>query len=89
MRTVLMIVTALHVLAGVFWAGSTFAAHGVAVRPERLAYSQLGAAFVAVLAGGALWGLTQPYGTARTILSVGAGCAIVALGIQATALPAV
>jgi hypothetical protein len=84
-----MILIALHVLPAVFWAGSTFVvAHGAVTRMERLARSQLGAAVVAILAGGALWGFTRPYGTAKTIIEIGAACAIAALVLQIISLPA-
>ncbi len=92
MSWVLILLTALHVLAGVFWAGSTFAvAHAAVTRFDRLAYAQAGAALIAMLAGGALWGvagLTQAAGAPQEVLGAGAACAIVAAGVQATALPA-
>ncbi len=93
MGWVLILLTALHVLSGVFWAGSTFAvAHAAVTRLDRLAYAQAGAAVIAILAGGALWGvagLTRASGLPQEILGAGAACAVVAAGLQATALPAV
>lgn len=90
MRWVYMLVTALHVLAGVFWAGSSFVvAHGVVARVERLAYSQAGAALVAILAGGGLFGLIHPLGAPELVLDAGALCAVVAATVQGTALPAI
>jgi hypothetical protein len=49
-----MAAIALHVLSGVFWAGSTFVlARSGGIGAERLAYPQV----VAVLGGIVLWGL--------------------------------
>lgn len=92
MQTLLMVVVALHVLPGVFWAGSTFVlARTGGARAERLAYPQMGAATVAVIAGVALWGLTHRYGFGATeqVLAFGAACAIAAAGVQGFALPSV
>jgi hypothetical protein len=92
MQMVLMIVIALHVLSGVFWAGSTFVlARSAGIGAERLAYPQIGAATLAVLAGIVLWGLTHRYGFGVTeqVLALGAGCAIAAAGLQGFALPVV
>lgn len=85
-----MIVTAavlisLHVLAGVFWAGSTFAltrtggASAVALfRP------QMAAAVLVVLTGGALLALLHkgPMGPQEQMLAAGAISAIIAAGVQ-------
>jgi hypothetical protein len=92
MQTLLLIVIGLHVLSGVFWAGSTFVlARTAGAGAERLAYPQAGAATLAVLAGMVLWGLTHRYGfgTTEQILALGAGCAIAAAGLQVFALPTV
>jgi hypothetical protein len=92
MQMLLMTVIALHVLPGVFWAGSTFVlARSAGNSAERLAYPQAGAAAVTVLAGIILWGLTHRYGfgTTEQILALGAGCAIGAAGLQGFALPVV
>jgi hypothetical protein len=80
-----MALLAVHALAGVFWAGSTF----VTVRAggestPRLFRAQMGAATLAVLAGIALWGILHrgPEGPMETTLGIGALCAIVAGGVQ-------
>jgi hypothetical protein len=81
MHTILLITVVVHVLAGVFWAGSTFAlARGDGVSARPLAGPQMGAAGAAILAGLLLWYLTHRYGFDRQarILAIGAGCAIVA-----------
>ena len=52
MQTILMFTVAMHVLSGIFWAGSTFAlAHIGGAGAEQLARPQLGAAAFAVLTG--------------------------------------
>lgn len=92
MQLILMIVAALHVLAAVFWAGSTFVlARAAGVGPERLAYPQIGAAAVAVIAGVALWGMlhASSFGMMEQVLAVGAVCALIAAALQALSLPAV
>ncbi|HEX4666080.1 MAG TPA: hypothetical protein VH207_05730 [Chthoniobacterales bacterium] len=92
MQTLLMVAIAFHVLPGVFWAGTTLAlARTGGAGAERLAYPQMGAATVAVLAGAVLWGLTHRFGFGATeqVLALGAGCAILAGAVQAFALPAV
>ncbi|HEV7386669.1 MAG TPA: hypothetical protein VGN89_17420 [Phenylobacterium sp.] len=92
MQSTLMIVSALHVLPAVFWAGATFVlARAGGAGAERLAFPQLGAAAVTVVAGGALWGLLHRggFGAMERLLAVGAACAIAAAGLQALSLPAV
>jgi predicted RNA methylase len=91
-QTLLMVVIAFHVLPGVFWAGTTLAlARTGGAGAERLAYPQMGAATVAMLAGVVLWGLAHRFGFGATeqVLALGAGCAILAAGVQGFALPAV
>lgn len=90
MRSVLMLVTVLHVLPGVFWAGSSFvAAYGAVTRLERLAYWQMSAAVVTILAGGGLFAIILPGGTPELVLEIGALCAVAAAGFQGAALPAI
>ena len=56
MQYVLMVAISLHVLAAVFWAGSTAAlARTGGSETRRLFRPQMGAAAVAVLTGGYLW----------------------------------
>jgi hypothetical protein len=87
MQTILMFTVALHVLSGIFWAGSTFVLARVGgagakqhVRP------QMGAAALAVLTGGILWNLVHggSFQPQEQILALGALCALVAAGIQGT-----
>jgi hypothetical protein len=85
MQSIIIVVTALHVLSSVFWAGSTFAlARTGGVLAERLFRSQMGAATVAVITGAALWHYLHEgsFGTSEQILATGAACAIIAAGIQ-------
>jgi hypothetical protein len=89
MMWILVLVTVAHVLAGVFWAGTTAAlARTGAASVEILAFPQIGAATLAVLMGIALWGLDHHQGADNGdhILGAGALCALAALLLQATAL---
>jgi hypothetical protein len=88
MQTILILTVALHVLAGVFWAGSTFVvARTGGAGAERLIGPQLGAAALAILAGGLLWHLTHRYAfqLPEQTLALGIACALVAVAIQGTA----
>ncbi|MFE0016936.1 hypothetical protein ACFWXH_18950 [Mesorhizobium sp. NPDC059054] len=87
MQIVFMLALALHVMSGVFWAGSTFVL--ARTGDGRLAMSlfgpQMGAATVAVLSGAVLWYLfhgTGYFGTQEQVLAVGAIAAIAAAGVQ-------
>lgn len=85
MQSVIIVITALHVLSSVFWAGSTFAlAHSGGVQAERLFRPQMGAATAAVITGAALWHHLHEgsLGISEQILATGAACAIIAAGIQ-------
>lgn len=87
MHILVMILIALHGLAGVFWAGSTFAlTHSYFEINPKLFRAQMGAAVVTVAAGLALWGLVLrgAHGPMETTLTIGAACAIVAAGVQGT-----
>lgn len=85
MMTLVIVLLAIHVLAGIFWAGSTFAqATGGLEASARLFGAQMLAATVAVLAGAGLWGILHrgpPAGMEKTLL-VGAVCALIAAGVQ-------
>jgi len=86
MQITLIVTLVLHTLAGVFWAGSTFAlARTAGASADRLFGPQMGAALVAILSGGYLWHLLHPSGISRPeqVLAVGALCAILAAGVQA------
>jgi len=85
MQVTLILTLVLHVLSGVFWAGSTFtlARTGDALA-RRLFAPQMGAAVVAVATGGLLWFWFHrgPAGMTEHVLAVGAFCAVVAAGLQ-------
>lgn len=81
----IMILLGLHVLAAVFWAGSTFAiARGVIQDAPQLFKAQMMAATVSVLAGGGLWGMLHHgvMGGMEKVLAIGAVCALAAAGVQ-------
>lgn len=87
MQYVFMLALALHVMSGVFWAGSTFVL--ARTGDGRLAMSlfgpQMGAATLAVLSGAVLWYLfhgTGYFGPQEQVLAVGAVAAIVAAAVQ-------
>jgi hypothetical protein len=84
-QPLLIIILSFHVLAGVFWAGTTFglARTGGAGAAE-LFRPQMGAATVAVLTGAYLWSQMVQGSLALGEKFLGAGvlCAIVAAGVQ-------
>jgi len=85
MTIALMLALALHVLSGVFWAGTTFAlARGRNLGAESLRKPQLGAAAVAVVSGALLGHLAHPgaFGGAERVLLLGAAAALLAAAIQ-------
>jgi hypothetical protein len=85
MQLTLIITIAVHVLAGVFWAGSTFVlARSGGFGGEQLFRPQMGAALIAFLAGGYLWHLQHegPMGSPEYVLATGAIAAIIAAGVQ-------
>ena len=85
MQVLLIVTAALHVVTGVFWAGTTFTlALTVGAHADRLFRPQMGAAVLVVLTGGLLWHLahSRAFGTAEQLLAVGALCAIAAAGVQ-------
>ena len=85
MQTLLIVLIAAHILAGVFWAGSTFAiVRTGGAGADILFRPQMGAAAVAVLAGMGLWGILHrgPPGPMENALAIGAACAIAAAGVQ-------
>jgi hypothetical protein len=85
MQTLLIVLIGLHILAGVFWAGSTFAiVRSGGAGAQVLFGPQMGAAAITVLAGIGLWGILHrgPPGPMEHTLALGALCAIVAAGIQ-------
>ena len=86
MQLLMIISIALHVLSSVFWAGSTFVlARSGGMDAGKLFRPQMGAASLAVLTGGVLWGLAHRggFGTMEMTLAVGAAAALTALAVQA------
>ena len=85
MQATLIVTLVLHVLSGVFWAGSTFVlARTGGHQADQFFRQQMGAATLAVLTGALLWFLLHrgPAGIAEHILGVGAVCALLAAGVQ-------
>jgi hypothetical protein len=85
MQITLIVTLVLHVLSGVFWAGTTFAlARTGGNRADQLFKQQMGAATIAVATGALLWFLLHrgTLGTPGHILASGALCALAAAGVQ-------
>ncbi len=85
MQAVLITLVVLHVLSGVFWAGTTFAlARMAGNQGAALFRPQMGAATLAILTGALLWFLLHrgPAGLQEHVLGLGALLAIVAVAIQ-------
>jgi hypothetical protein len=84
MQILIIVVIALHVVTGVYWAGSTFVQARLGDAAPPLFGSQMRAATVAVVAGLILWGLLHrgAFGPMEITLSVGVICAIAAAGVQ-------
>jgi hypothetical protein len=85
MQTTIVITLVLHVLTGVFWAGSTFALARIGGNQAgHLLRPQLGAAAVAILSGALLWYLLHRGGDglSERILATGAVFALIAAGVQ-------
>jgi hypothetical protein len=85
MQVTLIVTLVLHVLSGVFWAGTTFAlARTAGNQADRFFRPQMGAAAVVVATGGLLWFLLHhgPLGLQGHILAIGALCAFLAAAIQ-------
>jgi hypothetical protein len=92
MQATLIIALVLHVLSGVFWAGSTFALARIGGnQADRFFRSQMGAATVAIVTGGVL-GFLLHRGTAgiqEHLLGIGALCALLAAAVQGASARAV
>lgn len=85
MPALIVIALSLHLLSSVFWAGSTFTlARTGGQGAAALFRPQMGAATLAVLAGGYLWSQLHagPEGMPEHVLGIGAMCAIIAAGVQ-------
>jgi hypothetical protein len=74
----------LHVLPGVFWAGTTFVlARNGARGAEMLFFPQIGSGIVTILVGAYLMFTMFGGGGAPLTLSLGAGAAVIAFIVQA------
>jgi hypothetical protein len=85
MQMTLIVALVLHVLSGVFWAGTTFAlARTDGNQADLFFRPQMGAAAIAVMTSGVLWFYLHhgPLGTPGHLLAIGALCAFLALGVQ-------
>ncbi|MDB5580095.1 MAG: hypothetical protein JWR80_5271 [Bradyrhizobium sp.] len=86
MQLTLLIVTSLHVLSAVFWAGTAFAVARLGgTGGERLFGPQMGAAVIVVLTGGYLWKTLHEgaLGPMERFLGIGVGASLLALILQA------
>ena len=85
MPILLIVAISLHLLASIFWAGTTFGlARSGGAGAAALFRPQMGAATLTVLAGAYLWSQlhTGAEGMPEHILGLGALCAIAAAGVQ-------
>lgn len=84
MDIIMIVVIALHAMAGVFWAGSTSAVANLGTNAERLFPFQMGSAGLAILTGIGLWAYWRggAFGTSEQILALGIVAAIIAAGVQ-------
>jgi uncharacterized membrane protein len=85
MQIALVIAISLHVLSGVFWAGSSFTlARTGGAGAELLFRPQMGAAAIAVVTGGYLGHLLHAaaFGPSEQVLMVGIVAALIAAGVQ-------
>src|SRR5262249_20716025 len=86
MQATVIVALILHVVSGVFWAGSTFALARLGGNQGReFLRPQLGAATVAIVTGALLWYLLHrgSEGTSEHVLATGSVFALIAAGIQA------
>ena len=85
MQATVIVALILHVVSGVFWAGSTFAlARSSATQAREFLRPQLGAAAVAIVTGALLWHLLhEGQAASEHVLATGAIFALIAAGIQA------
>jgi hypothetical protein len=92
MQATLIVAQVLHVLPGVFWAGTTFAlARMDGNQANQLFMPQMGAAAMALAAGALLWFLLHrgTLGKQEHVLALGAIFALLAAGVQViTGVPA-
>jgi hypothetical protein len=85
MQALVILLLAIHVLAGVFWTGSTFTlAHYGTSAPRGFLAVQMATAVLSAAAGAGLWAILHrgpPEGMEKT-LAAGALCAVLAVGVQ-------
>lgn len=84
MQYVFIVVLGLHVMAGVFWAGTTFTlARDPEIRAERFFGPQMGSATLAVITGALLWYFFHEgvFGTMEMVLALGIAAALAAAGV--------
>ena len=92
MQAMLIVTLVLHVLSGVFWAGSTFALARIGGNlADCFFHPQMGAAAVAIVTGGVLGFLLHrgTPGIQEYLLAIGALCALLAAGVQGAGAHAV
>lgn len=85
MQYVYIVVIGLHVMAGVFWAGTTIAvARDPDIKAERFIRPQLGASGVVFLTGILLWYFFHEgvFGSMEMVLALGIATALIAAGVQ-------
>jgi hypothetical protein len=85
MIPLILVLRGLHVLAGVFWAGSTFTLAKSGLQDaSRLFGLQMASATLTVLTGAGLWGLLHrgPLAGMEWTLLAGAVSAVIAAGVQ-------
>lgn len=84
MQYVYIVVIGLHVMAGVFWAGSTITlARDPEIKAERFIGPQLGASGMVFLTGALLWYFFHGayFGSMETVLALGIVSAFAAAGV--------
>ncbi|TIT77558.1 MAG: hypothetical protein E5W57_14690 [Mesorhizobium sp.] len=85
MQYVYIVVIGLHVMAGVFWAGTTIAvARDPEIKAEHFIRPQLGASGVVFLTGILLWYFFHEgaFGSTEMVLALGILTALIAAGVQ-------
>lgn len=79
-----IIVLGLHVVTGVFWAGTTFTiARDPEIKAERFFGPQMGSATLAVITGALLWHFFHQgvFGNMELVLAIGIVAALAAVGV--------
>ena len=85
MQYVYIVVIGLHVMAGVFWAGTTIAvARDPEIKAERIIRPQLGASGMVFLTGILLWYFFHQgvFSSMEIVLGIGILTALIAAGVQ-------